>query len=300
MEKLQLGSSDLHISEIGLGCMSLPTSLQDASTIIDTALDFGINYFDTADLYNHGLNEEIIGQLIKDKRQDIILATKVGNVWDSAGDTWHWDASKAHIKEGIKESLRRLQTDYIDLYQLHGGTIEDNWDEVIEAFEELKQQGYIREYGVSSIRPNVLKRFLPSSHAVSVMMQYSLLDRRPEEWLDFISAQGASVLTRGSLAKGLLTDEWQKRLLKVNGYLTYSQGELYNTLTNLSNATSSIQAAALKTILQHHSIASAVVGASSKEQLATTIKAYKMMNTIENIEDIIRLTKQDIYTSHRD
>lgn len=300
MEKRQLGSSNLHISEIGLGCMSLPTNLHDASTILDTALDFGINYFDTADLYNHGLNEEMLGQLIKDKRQDIILATKVGNIWNPTSDTWHWDASKAHIKEGIKESLRRLQTDYVDLYQLHGGTIEDDWDEVIEAFEELKQQGYIREYGISSIRPNVLKRFLPSSHAVSVMMQYSLLDRRPEEWFDFISSQGASVVTRGSVAKGLLTDEWHKRVLKANGYLAYSQEELHNTLTNLSNATSSIQAAAIKNILQQPSIASAVVGASSKEQLETTIKAYKMMNTIENIEDIIHLTQQDTYTAHRD
>ena len=226
MKKRQLGSSDLHISEIGFGCMSLPTDLQDASYILDAALDYGINYFDTADLYNQGLNEEIIGQLIKEKRQDIILATKVGNVLDSSGDSWHWDASKTHIKEGIKDSLQRLQTDYVDLYQLHGGTIEDNWDEVTEAFEELKQEGLIREYGISSIRPNVLKRFLPTSNAVSVMMQYSLLDRRPEEWLDFIADQGASVVTRGSVAKGLLTDEWQKRLTKTNGFLTYSKEEL--------------------------------------------------------------------------
>ncbi|HWI49803.1 MAG TPA: aldo/keto reductase [Rummeliibacillus sp.] len=299
MKKRQLGSSDLHISEIGFGCMSLPTDLQDASYIMDAALDYGINYFDTADLYNQGLNEEIIGQLIKEKRQDIILATKVGNVLDSSGDSWHWDASKTHIKEGIKDSLQRLQTDYVDLYQLHGGTIEDNWDEVTEAFEELKQEGLIREYGISSIRPNVLKRFLPTSNAVSVMMQYSLLDRRPEEWLDFIADQGASVVTRGSVAKGLLTDEWQKRLTKTNGYLTYSKEELENTLTKLAHSTTSLQAAALKTILQHQSIASTVVGASSKEQLVSTIKAYEEIEIIGNIEELIDFTKQDTYSSHR-
>lgn len=299
MKKRQLGSSDLHISEIGLGCMSLPTNSQDASYIMDAALDYGINYFDTADLYNNGLNEEMIGQFIREKRQDIILATKVGNVLNSSGDSWHWDASKSHIKEGIKESLQRLQTDYVDLYQLHGGTIEDQWEEIIEAFEELKQEGMIREYGISSIRPNVLKRFLPSSNAVSVMMQYSLLDRRPEEWLDFITEQGTSVVTRGSVAKGLLTDEWQNHLLKTNGYLTYSQEELENTLNKITHLTPSIHAAALKLILQHQSIASAVVGASSKEQLATTIKAYEQMQTIENMDEIIGFTKQDTYTSHR-
>ncbi|MGG0657771.1 aldo/keto reductase [Rummeliibacillus pycnus] len=299
MKKRQLGSSDLHISEIGLGCMSLPTNSQDASYIMDAALDYGINYFDTADLYDRGLNEEMIGQFIKGKRQDIILATKVGNVWDSSGDSWHWDASKTHIKEGIKDSLHRLKTDYVDLYQLHGGTIEDQWDKVIEAFEELKQEGMIREYGISSIRPNVLKRFLTTSNAVSVMMQYNLLDRRPEEWLDFIANQGASVVTRGSVAKGLLTDEWQNRLIKTNGYLNYSKEELQNTLTKLAHSTSSIHAAALKTILQHQTIASAVVGASSKEQLAETIKAYVKMDTIENIDELIHFTKQDTYTAHR-
>ncbi len=300
MKRRQLGSSDLHISEISLGCMSLPTNVQDASYIIDAALDFGINYFDTADLYNKGQNEEIIGKVLQSKRQDIILATKVGNVWDSSADTWHWDASKSHIKEGIKESLRRLQTDYVDLYQLHGGTIEDNWDEVLVAFEELKKDGFIREYGISSIRPNVLKRFLPISHAVSVMMQYNLLDRRSEEWLDYIGNQGASVVTRGSVAKGLLTDEWQTRLAKTNGYLTYSQEELSNTLSQLATHTSSIHALALKTILQHQTIASAVVGASSKEQLIKTINAYEYMDQIENLEELIKTTKCDIYTTHRD
>lgn len=300
MKKRQLGASNLHISEIGLGCMSLPTNLQDASYIVDAALDFGINYFDTADLYNHGLNENIVGQLLKEKRQQIVLATKVGNVWNKNEDSWYWDASKSHIKEGIKDSLHRLQTDYVDVYQLHGGTIEDPWDEIIEAFEELKQEGYIREYGISSIRPNVLKRFLPTSSAISVMMQYNLLDRRPEEWFDFIVEQGASVVTRGSVAKGLLTAEWQKRLANSNGYLSYSQEELQDTLQHIIAINSSIHAAALKMILSHSAIASAVVGASSKKQLTATVDAYEAIDTVNNIDEIIASTKKDHYTSHRD
>ncbi len=85
--------------------------------------------------------------------------------------------------------------------------MEDNVSDTIEAFEALKQEGVIREYGISSIRPNVIERFLSNSSAVSVMMQYSLLDRRPEEWFPMIREAGASVITRGTLAKGLLTDE---------------------------------------------------------------------------------------------
>ena len=116
--------------------------------------------------------------------------------------------------EAVKDSLKRLGTDYIDLYQLHGGTMEDNVSETIEAFEALKKEGVIREYGISSIRPNVIERFLSNSSAVSVMMQYSLLDRRPEEWFPMIRDAGASVITRGTLAKGLLTDEGIERAEK--------------------------------------------------------------------------------------
>ena len=116
-----------------------------------------LNYFDTADLYNDGENEQIIGSLLKSNRSKIVLATKVGNVRQADGST-KWDASKHHILMAVEASLKRLQTDYIDLYQLHGGMIEDNIDETIEAFELLKSQGKIRFYGISSIRPNVIPR----------------------------------------------------------------------------------------------------------------------------------------------
>ncbi len=151
MRKRKLGTSDLDISEVGLGCMSLGTEKNKALSILDEAIELGINYLDTADLYDRGRNEEIVGDAIQNRRQDIILATKAGNRWDDGSEGWYWDPSKAYIKEAVKKSLTRLKTDYIDLYQLHGGTIEDNIDETIEAFEELKQEGVVRYYGISSI-----------------------------------------------------------------------------------------------------------------------------------------------------
>ena len=181
MEKRKIGCSDLWVSKMGLGCMSLGTDVKKAAEIIESALDEGINYFDTADLYNFGVNEEIVGKTLAAKRDEVVIATKVGNRWNNGEDTWHWDASKEYIKEAVKESLRRLQTDYIDLYQLHGGTMEDRFEETVEAFDELQAEGLIRYYGISSIRPNVIRRYAEHSSAVSVMMQYSLLDRRPEE-----------------------------------------------------------------------------------------------------------------------
>ncbi|MFJ7696645.1 aldo/keto reductase [Lysinibacillus fusiformis] len=299
MKKRQLGTSELFISEISLGGMSLSTDKEQAATIVDMALDAGINYMDTADLYDLGANEEIIGAALGKRRQEIILATKVGNRWTEGVEGWHWDASSSYIKQAIHASLKRLGTDYIDVYQLHGGTIEDDWDGIIDTFEGLKKEGLIREYGISSIRPNVLQRFLPASSAKSVMMQYSALDRRSEEWFDFIANEGASVVTRGTVAKGLLTNSWQQRLQRVNGFNNYSSEELTTTLTNLASQYNDLHALALAFNLKEATIASTVIGASSQEQLAQTLSAYENMAAIADFEAANTLTKNEQYVEHR-
>jgi len=299
MKKRQLGSSELFISEISLGGMSLSTDKKKATSIIDMALDAGINYVDTADLYDFGANEEMIGTILGKRRQDVIVATKVGNRWTEGEEGWHWDASPSYIKEAVRASLKRLGTDYIDVYQLHGGTFEDDWDGIIETFEDLKTDGLIREYGISSIRPNVLKRFLPASSAKSVMMQYSALDRRPEEWLDFIAKEGASVVTRGTVAKGLLTNSWQERLQHGNGFNTYTTEELTTALTNLASHYHDLHALAIAFNLKESAIASTVIGASSQEQLAQTLAAYEKIDSITDFTVANELTKAELYLEHR-
>lgn len=263
------------------------------------ALDAGINYIDTADLYDFGANEEIIGTTLGKRRHDVILATKVGNRWTEGVDGWHWDASPDYIKEAAYASLRRLGTDYIDVYQLHGGTIEDDWDGIIDTFEGLKKEGLIREYGISSIRPNVLQRFLPASSAKSVMMQYSALDRRPEEWFEFIANQGASVVTRGTVAKGLLTNSWQQRLQQVNGFNGYTAEELTASLTDLALQYDDLHALAIAFNLKEPTIASTVIGASSQQQLAQTLAAYEKINVITDFNAANKLTKNEQYQEHR-
>ncbi|RDV32796.1 aldo/keto reductase [Lysinibacillus capsici] len=299
MKKRQLGTSELFISEISLGGMSLSTDKTQAAAIVDMALDAGINYIDTADLYDYGANEEIIGATLGKRRHDVILATKVGNRWAEGVDGWHWDTSPSYIKEAVHASLRRLGTDYIDVYQLHGGTIEDDWDEIIDTFEGLKKEGLIREYGISSIRPNVLQRFLPASSARSVMMQYSALDRRPEEWFNFIAKQGASVVTRGTVAKGLLTNSWQQRLQHVNGFNTYTAEELTTTLTDLALHYNNLHALAIAFNLKEPTIASTVIGASSQQQLAQTLASYEKINSITDFKVANELTKNEYYQEHR-
>lgn len=298
MKYRELGRSGMSISEISLGCMSLPNSKNEAKRIIEAALDFGINYFDTADLYGRGLNEEIVGNALKQVRDRVFIATKVGNRWFEGKDGWVWDSSRNYVEEEVKESLRRLGTDYIDLYQLHGGTMEDNLEEVIDVFESLKKDGVIRHYGISSIRPNVIRRFLDNGRPDSIMMQYSLLDRRPEEWLQMISETGASVVCRGSIAKGLLTKEWKERVTD-EGYLSYSRRELIDTLSKLDEGTAPLHSTALHYVLNNPAVSSCVTGASSIEQLTETIKAYNQNVPREILAKAAEITKQEQYQEHR-
>ncbi|PWU68586.1 aldo/keto reductase [Gracilibacillus dipsosauri] len=304
MRKVQLGDSNLYVSELALGCMSLGTERKQANYIIDQALDYGINYLDTADLYDQGRNEEIVGEAIKKRRNDIVLATKVGNHLKEDG-SWYWDPSKAYIKSQVKSSLKRLQTDHIDLYQLHGGTIEDPIDETIEAFEELVEEGVIRYYGISSIRPNVIKQFVNKASIQSVMMQYSIFDRRAEEEiLPLLQKQKISVVTRGSLAKGMLTKDalsiTQAKAQK--GYLDYRQDELLSTikqLIDLLNRDQTLTGLAIQYALQNGAVSSIVAGASSSTQLSENVKALEQSFTTAQLEQVAHIAKQNKYEKHR-
>ncbi|OIK09480.1 oxidoreductase [Bacillus sp. MUM 116] len=303
MKKRQLGNSDLFVTELGLGCMSIGTDEKAASYIIDTALDEGINYFDTADLYDFGVNEKLVGAALKHVRDKVIIATKVGNRWNREGTSWSWDPSKPYIKEQIKNSLKRLGTDYIDLYQLHGGTIQDPIEETVEAFEELKAEGYIRYYGISSIRPNVIREYVKESKIVSVMMQYSILDRRPEEAaIPLLAEHGISVVTRGPLAKGLLSDRMLDKATE-KGYLDYSLEELRELLPSLKEKVASSRSfteVALQYNLANPAVASVIAGASSPEQVRSNVAAVRSRAlTDEEIAVIKKLTKASVYQEHR-
>lgn len=287
MKFRQLGNSELNVSEIGLGTMSLSTDPKEAARVIDAAFDAGIRFFDTADLYDGGHNEEVVGQALKEKRSDIILATKVGNKMNPDGKSWVWDPSKEHIMNGVKDSLHRLGVDDIDLYQLHGGTIEDAYEETIDAFEQLKKEGVIRAYGISSIRPNVIDRFIEHSEIDSVMMQYSLLDRRAELLFPLIGKGGASVITRGSVAKGLLTKELEKRRKEVDGYVGFDDPALQEALDIIEAIHEDTQALAIRFILEESTVASALIGARTEAQVTEAIRAYEASQS-EEIQQAVR------------
>src|SRR5450432_3024368 len=269
MDYRMLGDSDLKISRIGFGTMSLEPDNHSAIHLLHQALDKGINYFDTADMYQKGLNEALLGKAFKGKRDQLILGTKVGNIWRPDGSGWDWKPSKKYILSEIENSLQRLQTDYIDLYQLHGGTLDDPIDEIIEAFEWLKMQGKIRYYGLSSIRPNVIREYVKKSSIVSVMMQYSLLDRRPEEeMLPFLQDHAIGVLARGTVAKGLLISK------PPEPYLNYSSEQIGSASLKVKEPSydgRSAESVAIHYVLDHPSITSVVIGIRTEAQLKDAV-----------------------------
>ncbi len=293
--------SGIEISELGLGCMSLGTDYKKAQPIIESAIDNGITYFDTADIYDQGVNEEIVGKALKkyQNRDDIVIGTKVGNRLTDDGHMT-WDPSKKHIKESVKGSLKRLGLNYLDLYQLHGGTIDDPLDETISAFDELKQEGYIRAYGISSIRPNVIDYYLKNSQIETLMSQFNLIDNRPESLINDVHDKQVKILARGPVFKGLLTsksvdviDEKFK-----NGVLDYTQDELGSTIASIKELESNLTALSFKYLTSHDAMGSIIVGASSVEQLEENVRNYYKEISLDQIKSARNRVKDIEYTQH--
>jgi len=293
----QLGKSSLNISAVGFGCMSLGENEKANTTILHKAIELGTNFFDTADLYQKGMNEEMLGKAFHNKRDQVIIASKAGNQWRSDDSGWNWNPRKDYILAAAEQSLRRLQTDHIDLYQLHGGTIEDPMDETIEAFEKLVQQGKIRYYGISSIRTNVIREYIKRSNIVSVMMQYSLLDRRPEEeCLGLLSEHNIGVLVRGALAKGLLAGKAE------SDFLDHSSNTVKNTadvIRKISGDERTMSQTAVQFVLRHPAITTAVTGFRTMEQLNDLLGTDMLPLTEEEYKTLAEAVPVNYYDSHR-
>ncbi|HVM88149.1 MAG TPA: aldo/keto reductase [Puia sp.] len=298
MQYRTLGKSGLSVSEIGFGCMSLHDDEEANIRLIHQAIDLGINYFDTADIYDNGENEILLGKSVKHCRDKIILATKVGNKYESGSTAFGWDPSKAHIIHAVEKSLKRLATEHIDVYQLHGGTLEDNMDETIDAFEILKKQGKIRFYGISSIRPNVIREWIKRSNLTSVMMQYSILDRRPEETcFELLSGNHIGVLARGNIAKGLLVNKPSEN------YLNYHASEVSKACTAVSLLSSEKRSnaqTALQFVLHEQAISSAVVGIRTKHQLEDAVQTINApLLTEDEVNYLKHILEPNIYELNR-
>lgn len=220
MEYRNLGRVGVKVSPLCLGCMMFGgrTNEKDSIDIIDRAIDLGINFIDTANVYNRGISEEVVGKALKNngKRQKIILATKVHGRMDD-NDPNAQGNNRRHIVEQCDASLRRLQTDYIDLYQIHRPSSEVPIDETLRALDDLIKLGKVRYIGTSTfaawqiVEALWVSKEFGLNRFVSEQPPYHLLDRRIErELVPMALTYGVALIPWSPLAGGFLTGKYRR------------------------------------------------------------------------------------------
>ncbi|CAM2165526.1 hypothetical protein PSAC2689_140036 [Paraburkholderia sacchari] len=246
MEYCRFGQTGLSVSRLCLGTMTfgLQTGEDVSRLILDKAADAGINFIDTADVYplgggetHAGRTEEIVGRWLKGRRERFIVATKaVGKVGPSP---WDQGASRKHLLDAIDASLRRLGTDYVDLYQLHSDDQNTPLDETLEALDTIVRAGKARYIGVSNFLAYRLARALGRADVlrcarfVSVQPRYNLLFRQIErELLPLAGEEGLAVIPYNPLAGGLLTGKYRHDSAPAEGRFTQSVGVAGRCITS--------------------------------------------------------------------
>ena len=211
MKRTKLGQTDIEISAQGLGCMGMAGwySVRDdseARATIARALDLGITFFDTADVYGHGENERFVGIELRPHRDHVIIATKCGNVWDDSGRSVGVDCSPAYVRKACDASLKRLGIDVIDLFYLHRIDTEVPIEDSIGAMAGLVEAGKIRSVGLSEASPATLRRAAQVHPIAALQTEYSLFHREPEtEIIPTCRELGTTFVAYSPLSRGLLS-----------------------------------------------------------------------------------------------
>ncbi|MEY4578111.1 MAG: hypothetical protein RL701_2814 [Pseudomonadota bacterium] len=303
MQHTKLGDTGLTVSRLCLGTMTfgLQSDEETARGVLNAADAAGVDFLDTADVYplGGGLNtagrtEEIVGRWLKGKRERFVLATKcVGKVGPSR---WDQGASRKHILDAVDASLRRLQTDYIDLYQLHSDDPNTPLEETVAALDDIVHAGKVRYLGVSNFLAYRLALALGKADArqytrfVSIQPRYNLLFREIErELLPLAQEEGLGVIPYNPLAGGLLTGKHELKTGPTAGtrFTLGTAAERYQDRywherefatveairRTVSEAGASLVTTAVAWVLAHPAITSAIIGASRPEQLAETLIA---------------------------
>jgi len=216
MEVAKLGSSGIEVTRVALGTWAIGgwlwggTDVEQSVRAIHAALDMGITTVDTAPVYGFGLAEEILAEALARQqvpREKVIIATKFGMEWDDKQNTWR-NARPERIRKEIDDSLRRLRTDYIDLYQLHLGSYDlERVDEVLETLERLVDDGMILWYGWSTDDPVRAASFARGPHCTAIQQRFNIFEGNAET-LAVCEAEQLASIVRGPLAQGILTGKF--------------------------------------------------------------------------------------------
>ena len=325
MQHVRFGTTGLHVSRLCLGTMTFGLQCDEKTSfaILDAAAEQGITFLDTADAYPlgggtdiAGRTEEIVGKWLKGKREKFILATKCSGKMGSA--PWQQGTSRKHVMNAIDASLKRLGTDYVDLYQVHHFDPHTPVDETVEAFDAVVKSGKARYVGVSNYHAYRVARALGRSEAlglaklVSVQPRYNLLFRQVErELLPLCEEEGLAVIPYNPLAGGLLTGKHARSAPPPDGtrFTLGNAGKMYSerywqerefatvdAFVGLARA-AGVEPATLAVawVLAHPAVTSPLVGASRPEQLKASIAAAeyrldpKLKQTLDQLSHDYRM-----------
>jgi aryl-alcohol dehydrogenase-like predicted oxidoreductase len=310
VELRNLGNSGLRVSLVGMGCNNFGGRIDFAAAkaVVHKALDLGITLFDTADTYgNRGGSEEALGRILGERRKDIVLASKFG--FPMSDDEVLSGASRRYIMSAVEASLKRLKTDYIDLYQLHRPDPRTPIEETLRALDDLVHQGKARYVGCSNLPAwEVVEalwtaRQLGLNGFVSCQDEYSLVTRTPEK--DLIPAMqryGLGLLPFFPLASGLLTGKYRRNAQTPRGTRLVNEQRLADRfLTEANWATAerlmdfcekrgrSLLELAFSWLVRRPTVASVIAGATKPEQVEANVRAVGWDLTPEEIAAVDRL-----------
>jgi aryl-alcohol dehydrogenase-like predicted oxidoreductase len=298
MNYRELGRTHIKVSEVGFGGWPIGGAVEASGTpfgwgrtnddeslaAIRRARDLGVNFFDTADSYGFGRSESLLGIVLSRKRQDAVIATKVGVVRDPSGKLAK-NFSKEHIFHAVDGSLKRLRTDYIDLYQLHNPTLDElRRDDIHEAMDRLQETGKIRYWGVSVTTPEEGIEIVNRGWGYALQVLYNVLNQAPaQQLLPLAKEKGYGIIARVPLAAGLLSGKFRpdtifpKDDVRQN-FLTPKRLEeaiprVDEVRSIIGGTARSLVAGAIRFVVAHDAVSTAIPGARNARQVEMNVAA---------------------------
>jgi aryl-alcohol dehydrogenase-like predicted oxidoreductase len=310
METRQLGNTDLHITRIGIGAWAIggsgwlnawgPQDDDDSIAAIHHAIDLGINWIDTAAVYGFGHSEEVVGQALKGRSNRPYIFTKCSRVWDEQGKI-HGILKADSIRREVEASLRRLQVDVIDLYQIHWPNPDPDIEEGWTTMAELQREGKVRHIGVSNFSAEQMRRAHTIAPIASLQPPYSLLRRAIEvDILPFCQQHNIGVIVYSPMQSGLLSgkmtrervanlpeDDWRRRSADFQEPKLSQALELVEVMRAIGERKGRSPAEiAIAWTLRHPAVTAAIVGARNPSQIDGFIGASDVQLTDDEMSEI--------------